>query len=150
MIRPTTQQDALFISNLAATFNRFGPYVPVFEALFRGEHLHDVLGEIEFLIANDAGKSAGFIALEWRERVCHIHGVVVHADFLRLGVATDLLNHVAQLARTRGIGTLECITAETGNMPALSCLTRWGFTNNGYNGLYPNGQRAVHLSAILK
>jgi GNAT superfamily N-acetyltransferase len=60
------------------------------------------------------------------------------------------LNHVEQLARDRGITTLECITAETDNTPALHCFTQWGFDNEGYVGTYPLGQRAVRLRRELQ
>ena len=64
---------------------------------------------------------------------------------MRRGVATQLLDHVEQLARENGIAKLECITAEVDNAPALRCFTKRGFRNHGRVGRYPQGQPAVQL-----
>ena len=154
MIRPARPHDYEFITNLARAFDRFGPYVQVFAAMLRGNNAalvpNGVTGEVALFISeDDDGQPTGFVALEWRERVGHIHGVVVHEAFRRRGEATQLLDYVAQLAREKRITTLECITAEADNVPALHCFTNWGFQNEGYEGNYPRGQRAVRLCRDL-
>lgn len=150
MIRLAKPEDEQFITGLAHAFDRFGPYVQVFADMLSGNHAaleqHGVIGEIElFIHEDDAGQSTGFVAVEWRQGAGHIHGVVVDDRFRTQGVATELVNHVAQLAHNRGIATLECITAETDNVPALRCFIQLGFDNEGYAGQYPHGQRAVRL-----
>jgi len=155
MTRPANPQDHEFIARLANAFDRFGPYAQVFADMLDGNHAalvpYGVNGEVALFIHEDGlGQCTGFVAVEWRQRVGHIHGVVVDDQFRRQGVATRLLNHVEQLARDRGITTLECITAETDNAPALHCFTQWGFDNEGSVGNYPLGQRAVRLRRELQ
>jgi len=154
MIRPTIPQDSEFIAQLATAFNHFGPYVQVFTNMLNGNHADlvplGVNGEVAlFIHENDLGQRTGFVAVEWRQQVGHIHGVVVDDRFRRQGVATQLLNYVAQLAHQRGIARLECITAQTENAPAFNCFTQWGFNNLGYAGQYPHGQSAVRLRREL-
>ena len=64
-------------------------------------------------------------------------------------MANQLLDHIKQLARDRGVLSLKCITAETANPGALLFFTNRGFINEGFRGLYPNGQRAVSLRLTL-
>jgi len=154
MIRPTIPQDSEFIAQLATAFNHFGPYVQVFTNMLNGNHAalvpHGVNGEVAlFIHVDDLGQRTGFVAVEWRQHVGHIHGVVVDVGFRMQGVATQLLNYVAQLAHQRGIARLECITAQTENTPALNCFTQWGFIILGYAGQYPHGQSAVRLRREL-
>ena len=154
-MRAATQQDGEFITGLAHQFDRFGPYVPVFEAMLAGNRAalarYGVTGEVALFIHEEdgVGQRTGFVAVEWWQGVGHIHGVVVDERFRRQRVATQLLDHVEQLARHRGTRTLECITAETDNAPALRCFEQWGFHNEGHFGTYPQGQRAVRLCRNL-
>lgn len=155
MIRLARTEERNFITNEAAASSRFGPYVPVFNAMLDGDHTvlrrHGVRGDVElFLYEDAANQRAGFVAVEWIPGIVHIHGVVVDERIRRHRVATNLINHVEQLARKRGIVTLECNTAETGNFPALRCFEQWGRHNEGLAGRYPNGQRAVRLRRILE
>jgi ribosomal protein S18 acetylase RimI-like enzyme len=150
MIRPATPNDSDFITRSAGAFNRFGPYVQVFDDMLHGNAAalrpYGVTGAVKLFVSVDNTEHPmGFIAVEWKPTVGHIHGVVVSGGFQRQGVATQLLDHVRRLAQERGIKTLECITAETENTPALNCFTNWGFRNMGYAGPYPMGQRAVRL-----
>jgi ribosomal protein S18 acetylase RimI-like enzyme len=109
-----------------------------------------VTGEVQLFVSVDnTERPMGFIAVEWQPTVGHIHGVVVAGGFQRQGVATQLLDHVEGLAQQMGITTLECITAETENIPALNCFTNWGFQNMGHAGTYPMGQSAVRLRCNL-
>lgn len=158
MTRLANPQDREFIAQLASAFDRFGPYVQVFAHMLDGNPTalvpYGVNGEVAlFIHENGLGQRTGFVAVEWRQREGHseghIHGVVVDDGFRRQGVATQLLDHVEQLARRRGIATLEGITAETDNAPALHCFTQSGFDNVGYVGQYPLGQRAVRLCRKL-
>ena len=152
MIRQATINDLEFITNLAHEFDRFGPYVPVFVNMLRGNHAAlrpwGVTSRVElFIHEDDAGQRTGFVAVEWKEDgIGYIHGVAVDETHRRQGVANHLLDHVEQLARQRGTLKLECITAETENAPALSCFTNYEFQNLGFQGNYPKGQRAVRLS----
>jgi len=152
MIRQSTINDLVFITNLAHDFNRFGPYVPVFVNMLRGDHAAlrrwGVTSRVElFIHEDDAGQRTGFVAVEWKEDgIGYIHGVAVDETHRRQGVANHLLDHVEQLARQRGTRKLECITADTENAPALSCFTKYGFQNLGFEGNYPKGQSAVRLS----
>ena len=152
MIRPATLKDLEFITDLAHVFDRFGPYVQVFVNMLNGNRDAlrplGVIGEVElFIHEDDAGQRTGFVAVEWKEDgIGDIRGVAVDETHRRKGVAKHLLDHVEQLARQRGIRSLRCITAETENAPALSCFTDCGFQNLGFEGNYPNGQRAVRLS----
>lgn len=156
MIRPATQMDEEVVLDLARAFDRFGPYVQIFAAMLRGDHAalapYGVTGELALFVDEDgAGQRTGFVAVEWRERrVGHVHGVVVREAFRQRGVATLLLDHVVRLARERRIATLECITAESDNVPALGCFTQRGFRNVGHVGHYPRGQRAVRLRRELE
>jgi GNAT superfamily N-acetyltransferase len=155
MIRPARPEDREFITALAHEFDRFGPYVRVFAAMLDGTHAVlaplGVTDEVAlFVHEDDAGQGTGFVAVEWKQRVAHIHGVVVDARFRRQGVATQLLEYVKQLALHRRTLTLECITAETDNAPALRCFTQWGFQNMGLVGSYPYHQPAVGLCRELE
>ena len=152
MIRPATSKDLEFITNLAHSFDRFGPYVQVFVNILNGNRDAlrplGVIGEVElFIHEDDAGQRTGFVAVEWREDdIGNIHGVAVDETHRRQGVANHLLDHVEQLASQRRTLKLVCITAETDNAPALSFFTDCGFQNLGFEGEYPNRQRAVRLS----
>ena len=151
MIRPATLKDLEFITDLAHIFDRFGPYVQVFVNMLNGNRDAlrplGVIGEVElFIHEDDAGQRTGLVAVEWKEDgIGDIHGVAVDETHRRKGVAKHLLDHVEQLARQRGTMSLECITAETENAPALSCFTDCGFQKLGFEGYYPKGQRAVRL-----
>lgn len=155
MIRPATPEDHEFITGLAHAFDRFGlQYVQVFAEMLGGNRSalvrYGVIGEVALFIHEDAsGQRTGFVAVEWRQDIGHIHGLSVDDRFRRQGVATQLLDHVVQLARNRGIARLECITAETDNIPALCCFTQSGFCNEGRAGTYPGGQVAVRLHRVL-
>jgi ribosomal protein S18 acetylase RimI-like enzyme len=107
-----------------------------------------VIGDVElFIHEDDAGQRTGLVAIEWREDgIGYIHGVAVSERHRKKGLANHLLNHVEQIARHRGTRKLECITADTENAPALSCFTKYGFQNLGFEGNYPKGQSAVRLS----
>jgi ribosomal protein S18 acetylase RimI-like enzyme len=153
MIRPATPQDLNFITDLAhAAFNRFGPYIQVFEDMLLGNQAalkrQGVPGEVElFIYQDDAGQPNGFIAVEWEKGGVkgNIHGVAVDELKRGQGLATQLLECVIICASERGVMYLECITAETHNAPALSFFMKNGFENQGYQGNYPKGQRAVRL-----
>ena len=154
--RAATPQDLEFITNLAHSFDRFGPYVQVFEDMLLGNHAalqpQGVIGNVQlFIHEDDEEQPNGFVAVEWKKNGVegHIHGVAVEERYRRQGVANHLLDCVEKLARERGILRLESITAETDNAPALSCFTQWGFENLGFVGNYPEGQRAVRLLRTL-
>ena len=105
-----------------------------------------VIGNVNlFIHLNIAGQQTGFFALEKKQNVGNILGVAVDENFRRQGIATLLLKHAEEIARSQEISTLECITAETENPSALTCFVRYGFINMGYAGKYPEGQRAVRL-----
>jgi ribosomal protein S18 acetylase RimI-like enzyme len=155
MIRSASNADKATIIDLAREFDRFGPYVPVFEAMVERNHgllrAYGVHGDLTILVHEDlAGSCIGFVAVEWEPGVGHIHGVAVTRGSRSRGVASSLLDEVARAARQRGIPTLDCITAETENEAALRCFLRLGFRNLGYKGRYPMGQRAVRLERTLE
>jgi ribosomal protein S18 acetylase RimI-like enzyme len=70
-------------------------------------------------------------------------------EFRGQGVATQLLDHVEQVARLQGASALECLTSETDNVPAFSCFIRLGFVKVEPAGRYPHGQQAVRLRRLL-
>ena len=144
MIRPAQPDDAEFVTRLAHEFDVFGAmYVGVFQRFFRGER-------DSFLIcADEDGLCMGFAQVLWIADEGDIQGVVADPACRRRGVATELLNHIEQVARDRGVSTLKCITSETQNPAALNCFTKHGFVVGGICGTYPNGQAAVSLSRTL-
>jgi ribosomal protein S18 acetylase RimI-like enzyme len=144
MIRPAQPDDAEFVTRLAHEFDVFSPmYVGVFQRFFqrdRGSFL---------TCTDDEGQRLGFAQVQWTGNVGDIQGVVADHAFRRQGVANQLLDHIEDVARARGVTMLKCITAETQNPAALNCFTRHGFIVGGVCGTYPNGQRAVSLSRTL-
>jgi ribosomal protein S18 acetylase RimI-like enzyme len=145
MIRAAQPDDSEFVTRLAHEFNVFGMmYVGVFQGFFQRDR-------DSFLICtDDEGQRMGFAQVQWTTHVGDIQGVVADPAFRRRGVATELLNHIEQAARDRGVSTLKCITAETQNPAALNCFTRRGFVvGEVMRQTYPNGQRAVSLSRTL-
>lgn len=103
-----------------------------------------------FIHLNTSGQQTGFFALEKKQTAGNILGVAVDESSRRQGIATLLLKHAEELARSQEISSLECITAETENPSALTCFVRYGFINMGYAGKYPEGQRAVRLRLELE
>jgi putative acetyltransferase len=144
MIRSAQPDDAEFVTRLAHEFDVFSTmYVGVFQGFFQRDRG-------SFLICtDDEGQRMGFAQVLWIADEGDIQGVVADPAFRRRGVATELLNHIEEVARARGIMTLKCNTAETQNPAALNCFTRHGFVVGGVCGTYPNGQRAVSLSRTL-
>lgn len=146
MIRNIVTEDHHFIAILSRTFNRFGPYEQIFMSMLNGIAPPGVKGKVNlFIHLNTSGQQTGFFALEKKQNVGNILGVAVDQNFRRQGIATLLLKHAEEIARSQEISTLECITAETENPSALTCFVRYGFVNEGYIGRYPLGQRAVRL-----
>lgn len=144
MIRPAQQDDEGFIIRLAHEFDVFSiRYVGVFQEFFANSR------DSFAVCVDDAGKRMGFAQVQWTGSEGDIQGVVVDPEFRRLGVANQLLDHIEQIAKDRGTPRLTCITAETQNPAALGCFTQRGYTNEGFCGIYPNGQRAVRLRRTL-
>jgi ribosomal protein S18 acetylase RimI-like enzyme len=146
MIRNIIPEDHNFIIQLSRTFNRFGRYDEIFMSMLNGIAPPGVEGKVNlFIHLNIAGQQTGFFALEKKQNIGNILGVAVDENFRRQGIATLLLKHAEEIARSQEISSLECITAETENPSALRCFVRYGFINMGYAGIYPKGQRAVRL-----
>lgn len=143
-IRHATPQDAEFVAELARAFDRLGPYVDVFTEMLQRERVS------VFIHMHDSMQRTGFIAVEWRHDEGHIHGLVVAEEFRGRGIATQLLDHVEQVARLQEVSALECLTSETDNVPAFSCFIQWGFDRAGPAGRYPHGQPAVRLRRFLE
>jgi len=140
MIRPAQQDDEDFIIQLAHEFDVFSTqYVGVFRNFFANNR------DSFAICVDDGGQRVGFAQVLWTGTEGDIQGVVVDPSCRRKGVASQLLDHIEQVARGRGVSNLKCITAETQNPAALGCFTQRGFINEGFCGIYPNGQRAVRL-----
>ena len=151
MIRNIIPEDHNFITQLSRTFNRFGPYEKIFMKILDGIAPPGVIGQVNlYVLLNKEGQQTGFLALEKQQNAGNILGVAVDENFRRQGIATLLLKHAEEIARSQEISTLECITAETENPSALTCFVRYGFINMGYAGKYPEGQRAVRLRLELE
>ena len=151
MIRNIIPEDHNFIIQLSRTFNRFGRYDEIFMSMLNGIAPPGVTGNVNlFIHLNTAGQQTGFFALEKKQNVGNILGVAVDENFRRQGIATLLLKHAEEIARSQEISSLECNTAETENPSALTCFVRYGFVNMGYIGRYPEGQRAVRLRLELE
>ena len=151
MIRNIIPEDHNFIMQLSSTFNRFGPYERIFMSMLNGIAPPGVTGNVNlFIHLNTAGQQTGFFALEKKQNVGNILGVAVDENFRRQGIATLLLKHAEEIARSQEISSLECNTAETENPSALTCFVRYGFVNMGYIRRYPEGQRAVRLRLELE
>lgn len=144
MIRSAQPDDSDFVTRLAHEFDIFSPmYVGVFQGFFQRDRG-------SFLICtDDEGQRMGFAQVQWTTHAGDIQGVVADPAFRRRGVANQLLDHIEQFARDRGVSTLKCITAETQNPAALGCFIGRGFIIEGFRGNYPNGQRAVGLRRSL-
>jgi ribosomal protein S18 acetylase RimI-like enzyme len=144
MIRPAQQDDEHLIDQLAHEFDIFSrSYAGVFRGFFANNRDSFVI------CVDDGDRRMGFAYVQWTGSEGDIQGVVVDPACRRKGVATQLLDHIEQVARDRGVPSLTCITAETQNPAALGCFTQRGYTNEGFCGTYPNGQRAVRLRRTL-
>lgn len=144
MVRPAQLDDEDFIIRLAHEFDVFSTrYVGVFREFFANNR--DSLT----ICVDDGGQRMGFAQVQWTGAEGDIQGVVVDPACRRKGVASQLLDHIENVARDRGVSSLTCITAETQNPAALGCFTRRGYINQGFCGIYPNGQRAVRLRRAL-
>jgi ribosomal protein S18 acetylase RimI-like enzyme len=150
MIRNIIPEDHNFITQLSRTFNRFGPYEEIFMSILNGIAPLGVIGQVNlYVLLNKARQQTGFLAFEKQQNAGNILGVAVDENFRRQGIATLLLKHAEEIARSQEISTLECITAETENPSALKCFVRYGFINMGYAGIYPKRQPAVRLRLEL-
>ena len=144
MIRPAQLDDGDFIIRLAHEFDVFSTrYVGVFREIFANNR--DSLT----IFVDDGGQRMGFAQVQWTGIEGDLQGVVVDPDCRRKGVASQLLDHIENVARDRGVSSLTCITAETQNPAAVGCFTQRGYINEGFCGIYPNGQRAVRLRRAL-
>jgi ribosomal protein S18 acetylase RimI-like enzyme len=133
------QNDYAFITELAQVFNIFGPYGPVFQNLFHNQ-------PDSFLIyENDEHTRIGFAQIQWIGNIGDIQGIAVVPAYRRQGVAGQLLAQILVRANNRGTTSLQCITAQADNEPALTFFTRHGFINQRVAGQYPNHQIAVQL-----
>ena len=151
-IRPVNREEDLpAIRQLAQRFDTFGPYAQVFENLLLGRHVHGVnVDNLEMHVADEAQEGAvGFVAVEWQrdgsDDTAEMHGVAVHSNHARQGIASDLLRYVIQRARERHVTRLQCITAATENPAALALFTHHGFQVVENVDPYPNRQTAVRL-----
>jgi len=137
------QNDYAFITELAQEFNIFGHYGPVFQNLFHNQ-------PDSFLIyENDEHTNIGFAQIQWIGNIGDIQGIAVVPAYRRQGVAGQLLAQILVLANNRGATSLQCITAQADNEPALTFFTRHGFKNLGVAGQYPRRQIAVKLVSQL-
>jgi ribosomal protein S18 acetylase RimI-like enzyme len=133
------QNDYAFITELAQEFDIFGPYGPVFQNLFHNQ-------PDSFLIyENDEYTRIGFAQIQWIGNVGDIQGIAVVPAYRRQGVAGQLLAQILIIANNRRATSLQCITAQADNEPALKFFTRHGFINRGVAGQYPKHQIAVKL-----
>lgn len=152
-VRNADISDLQFVTELASSFNIFGAYVPVFEAMVQNNaqmlRLYKVTHQIEIKIAQLDFNDAGFIAIEWTPAVGKIHGIVVREKFRGKGVGDFLLNEARDEAVRRNIGSLECLTGEDANPHAMNLFIRNGFANPTRVGTYPRGQSAVRLTKGL-
>ena len=67
---------------------------------------------------------AGVISIDWNERVIHITRLMIHPDYFRKGIATQLLTFVSSLnQQTRMIK----VSTALNNEPAVSAYLKQGF-----------------------
>lgn len=153
MCRLAVAGDHDFIAEMAAEFNPFGNFVPVFLNMLHQNHPigFGVGQDVELFIHEDGvGNPDGFAAIDWKMGgVADLHGIAVRKEARRQGVAQQLLEHVVQAALARGTKVLWSLTAQVENPAALGFFINNGFDLVGVAGNYPNGQVAVSLSRNL-
>jgi ribosomal-protein-alanine acetyltransferase len=103
------------------------------------------------LVAEETGKLCGFVCA--KPVVCEweIENIVVAADFLRRGVATELLRQLIQRAKREAASVIQ-LEVRDSNLPARALYLKHGFREAGRRRGYYNSpvEDAILYSLRIK
>jgi ribosomal protein S18 acetylase RimI-like enzyme len=154
VLRPARPEDADFLVDLAGeAFAAYGDYRPLIAA-WAGSP------DVEVTLAEHAGARAGAAFLAFLQpgeaphtKVADLLALAVVGRFRGRGLGRRLLAHAVarsrEGARRHGLTVLRLNVAE-GNASARRLFESAGFAYDDAEGLYPNGQKALHMSLDLR
>jgi ribosomal protein S18 acetylase RimI-like enzyme len=148
-IRPARKQDRGFVRSLAVdVFSVYGSYGRYLAEWFDSENVKTWIGEVE-------KKPVGLVMLQPRPHgrnpqaaVAELLAIAVEPAIQSRGVGSVLLDHAISEAPS-----LQCplpileihLSVAEGNSKAQRLFSRRGFRFRGGEGIYPAGQRALHM-----
>jgi len=89
------------------------------------------------LVAEQTGKVCGFVCAKSVASEWEIENVVVAVEFLRRGVATELMRGLIQLAQSEAASVIWLEVRES-NLPARALYVKHGFRETGRRRCYYN------------
>jgi len=104
-------------------------------AHWTGEKYNKLLANGIILLAEEAGQLRGFICAQAVAGEWEIENLVVTADFLRRGIATELLRELIQCAETSAPSAILLEVRES-NLPARRLYEKLGFCVEGCRRMY--------------
>jgi len=101
------------------------------------------------VIAETAGKVAGFLVTAHETAVGSVVTIDVLSDYRRQGAATLLLGESERRLAAAGVGTIELETA-TDNTSAIAFWQKHGYRKRGIQkGYYPDGRDAYSMTKAI-
>jgi ribosomal protein S18 acetylase RimI-like enzyme len=148
-IRPAQKQDRSFVRSLAVdVFSIYGSYGRYLAEWFDSEDVTTWIGEVE-------KKPVGLVMLQPRPHrrnpqvaVAELLAIAVAPTSQSRGVGSVLLDHAISEASSLPcpLPILEIhLSVAEGNSKAQRLFSRRGFRFRGGEGIYPAGQRALHM-----
>src|SRR6266852_4725958 len=104
-------------------------------AHWTAEQYKKLVGSGVVLVAEEAGSLCGFISAKAVAGEWEIENVVVSAEFLRRGIADELLRQLIQRAQNEAASTILLEVRES-NLPARRLYERRGFRDVGRRRAY--------------
>jgi ribosomal-protein-alanine N-acetyltransferase len=114
-------------------------------AHWTADQYKDLIDSGIVLVADQAGTVCGFIAAQVLSGELEIQNVVVGREFLRQGIANDLLREIVARARTANMSAIMLEVRES-NHAAISLYSKSDFREVGRRHAY---YRNPHEDAIL-
>ncbi|MFV0334137.1 MAG: GNAT family N-acetyltransferase [Tropicimonas sp.] len=103
---------------------------------------------IHFFLAERGGRALGCVALAERRGYAEVRSMFVDPDAREMGLGDQLLDHVTEVARSRGFPMLR-LEAGDGLDAALRLYQRHGFTPCGRFGEYPDSPHSIFMEKAL-
>jgi ribosomal protein S18 acetylase RimI-like enzyme len=152
-VRPARQEDRIFVRKLAhSVFSIYGSYDRYLVEWFDTAGVFTLIGEIDGTPVGLAMLMAYPNRMKRTEALADLLAIAVYPQFQSQGVGTMLLEKAIQeaplLDSAFPIREIHLSVAE-GNVRGQRLFARHGFRFSKDEGIYPAGQRALHMSRPL-